>query len=311
MAVYLLTGGNGNLARQMAKQLLDEGNKVVLLDIMPSDSPVSGVKEVTGDIANHKILEDIFKENKPEFVCHMASLLSGSSEKDLRRSLDVNVGASLNLLQLSTDNKVKCFFFPSTAATYGSGLMDPLPEDFPQWPENFYGVTKVAVERIGTYFYFKKGLNFRSLRLPFVISQFAPPGALTAFASHAFVKAAAGEHVIFPVRTNTVISAIYVKDVIQGVFQFMNAPDDNLSRRVYNVQGFSPMAGTIASSIKSHLPDFSYAFEPDPDVVRLTDALPARIIDDAARLDWGWKPFFGLSNMTEDFLRELAAIPAK
>ena len=47
---------------------------------------------------------------------------------------------------------------------------DPLPEDFPQWPENMYGVTKLAVERFGIYLNQNYGFDFRCLRFPMVLS---------------------------------------------------------------------------------------------------------------------------------------------
>jgi threonine 3-dehydrogenase len=303
---FLITGGNGNLARQLAFDLARGGNKIVLLDISgPADGDATGCEFVKGDITDPMCLRHVFERYKPSHVLHMASMLSGSSENDRQRAWQVNAVASIALLELSLACKVECFFFPSTAATYGTGLADPLPEDFPQWPENFYGVTKVAVERAGCYFYLKKGLNFRSIRLPFVISRFAPPGALTAYASHAFVEAVSTGSFSFPVRDDSVVSSIYVKDVIAGILNFIQAPNSHLTRRVYNVHGCSPTAGEIASAIKSRMPDFIYAFNPDVDAVRLTDAMPVTIQDNSARNDWGWNPVYDLEKMTDDLLHEL------
>ena len=84
------------------------------------------------------------------------------------------------------EHGVQRFFFPSTSATYGSALPDPLPEDHPQWSDNIYGATKVAVERVGNYFALSRGLDFRSVRLPIMLSPFAPPAAVSAYASHVF-----------------------------------------------------------------------------------------------------------------------------
>lgn len=304
---YLITGGNGNLARQMAKELLQQNHAVILADINPpngQDLP-AGAEFAATDITHTEGVRSLFKEFQPTHVCHMASLLSGSSELNREVTWNVNATASLQLLELSLAHQVKCFFFPSTAVTYGSGLPNPLPEDFPQWPETLYGATKVAVERAGYYYYSKKGLNFRSVRLPFVISGLAPSGALTAYASHAFVKAARGEEVVFPVHPGSAVSTIYTKDVIHGILQFIEAADEGLTRRVYNLHSFSPSAEAIATAIKSRLPDFRFSFQPDPEVLHLIDRLPARVIDESARSDWGWNPHYDLEKTTEDFLREL------
>jgi len=303
---YLITGGNGNLARQLALTLTGDDRMILLLDInAPVSETPEGCEFMKGDIASPSCVQEVFDRYRPTHVLHMASMLSGSSENNRQRAWHVNATASINLLELSLATGVSCFFFPSTAATYGSDPEDPLPEDFPQWPENFYGVTKVAVERAGCYFHMKKGLNFRSLRLPFVISRYAPSGALTAYASHAFLNAAAGNPFAFPVREHTAVSSIYVKDVLAGIEKFMRAPDERLTRRVYNLHGCSPSANDIASAIKSRVPEFEYSFEPHPDVVRLTDAMPEVLKDGSARNDWGWGPEYDLQRMADDLLLEL------
>jgi len=305
---YLLTGGNGNLARQLAVELKHENSLVILFDISSPDQrdiPV-GCEYVQGDITDQEVLLSLFEKYRPNVVLHMASLLSGSSETDRRRAWEINAGSSFNLLELSLKYGVKCFFFPSTVVTYGKDLVEPLPEDFPQWPESIYGATKVAVERAGHYFHTKHGLNFRSVRLPFVISAYAPKGALTAYASHVYREAVEGRPFVFPVKETTAVSTIYVKDVIRGILQFIQVPDEKLTRRVYNVHGFSPGARSIASAIQKILPGFSFSFSPDPAVLAITNGIPVAMIDQSARDDWGWNPRYSLETMTEDFINELS-----
>lgn len=305
---YLITGGSGNLAGQLTSRLEDPDKQVVLFDINPPRFDLRGNCEfVEGDIARTEDLEAVFRKFRPTVVLHMASLLSGSSERDHRLAWQINATASFELLELATKYRVKCFFFPSTAVTCGPGLEDPLPEEFPQWPENLYGVTKVAVERAGNYFFARHGLNFRSVRLPFVVSRFAPKGALTAYASHVFVEAVSKNKFVFPVHPDSVVSTIYVNDVIHGMLKFIQAPEEPLTRRVYNLHGFSPPAESIGEAIKTRLPGFEYSFDPLPDVLKVIDAMPGDMDDSAARKEWGWDPQFDLDKMAEDFLIELKA----
>ncbi|MDA0196407.1 MAG: NAD-dependent epimerase/dehydratase family protein [Bacteroidetes bacterium] len=304
---YFITGGNGNISRQLACELIKDGSKVVLFDLQsdPINETNPQTVYISGDITNFTLLRKLFEEHLPTHVLHMASMLSGSSEANRPRAWEVNATASYQLLELSLEFNVDCFFFPSTAATYGSNVPDPLPEDFPQWPENIYGATKVGVERSGAYFYHKHGLNFRGVRLPFVISQFAPDGALTAYASRVFVEAVKGNHFSFPVNAEAVASTIYVKDVVSGIVQFINVPNEQLTRRVYNMHAFAPTTESIALAIKKKIPGFSYSFDPKPNVVKMIDALPAVMVDVSARKDWGWNPEFSLEEMVNDFLSEL------
>jgi len=299
---YLITGGGGNLARPLVAKLLASGSKVVALDLGEGDQPeLQGATYIKGDITDYQQVRSVIDEHRPSQIFHMASLLSGSSEIDRPRSWDINASASVHLMELALEFDVDRFFFPSTGATYGSDLADPLPEDFTQWPVTFYGVTKVLVERAGAYYKQVHGLDFRCFRLPLVLSPFAPVGALTAYASHAFVAAAAGEPYVFPVKSDSGLSTIYVKDVVNGMIKLMEAPVDQIQKPVYNVHSISPSAGEIGTAIKQKVPGFEFSFKPDPKVAKLVDSLSWVHVDGAARSHWGWNPKFSLEDIAEDF----------
>lgn len=298
---YLVTGATGNLARQLIERLLSDGHRVVGLDLRTPDNH-AGVEFVQGDITDTDAMETVVLRVRPDVVLHMASLLSSSSEADPPRAWRVNANASVALLEICRDNGVGRFFYPSTGATFGGPLPDTLPEDFPQWPQNVYGVTKVAVERAGAYYATRHGVDFRSLRLPMVISRYAPAAAVSAYASHAFAAAKSGEHFVFPVDPSVGISTIYVRDVVDGVFALLAADPDRLTRRVYNVHGFAATAGEMATEIARQHPGFSYEFAADPAVMKVLGPLPSVHADESARRDWGWNPRYGLAATTSDML---------
>ena len=165
-------------------------------------------------------------------------------------------------------------------------------------------MTKVAVERAGAYYAARHGLDFRSLRLPMVISRYAPAAAVSAYASHAFAAASRGDHFVFPVEPSVGIATIYARDVVDGVFALLAADASQLSRRVYNVHGFAATAGEIATEIARQHPGFSYEFRPDPAVMAVLAPLPSVHADDSARRDWGWNPGYGLAETTSDMLAD-------
>ena len=198
-----VTGGNGNLAVPLVAQLARSGSAVLVLDPAPPAAPLDYVEYVAGDIRDSALIRSLFARHRPTHVLHLAGILSRRSEEDRRLAWAVNAAATFELFECALEFESGTFFLPSTGATYGPDLPDPLPETHPQWPANFYGATKVAAERLGVYYAQKHGLDFRALRLPVVISRNAPPAALTAYASHAFVAAAAGRPFEFPVPPTT------------------------------------------------------------------------------------------------------------
>jgi len=291
----LITGGNGNLGRLIANDLLALGVEVVKFDI-PGTEPTSvrdGETVITGDIRDTALLQTIMSEHQPDTVFHLASLLSGSSAAAPMDAWQINADASFQLLNLATEHNIDRFFFASTMATYGSDVPDPMPEDTPQWPSNLYGATKVAVERAGVFFKQNHGLDFRCLRFPLVFSPFAPPSAVTAFPSHAF-KAAADPNYQdtfrFPVEEHVGVSSMLLNDVITGTVRFMLADADRLTQHAYSVHGYHVTAGEVLAEIQQRFPNFKGEFIVDDTVNDLLSAWPGVIVDDRARQDWGWAP---------------------
>lgn len=310
-APFLITGGNGNLGRLVAARFAAAGKSVVRLDLPGSNAETTSTLEtvVYADVTNAAQLDAIIAETRPGAICHLASLLSGSSEADLARAWEINAGASFSLLQAAIAHNVGQVFFPSTIASYGPQTVDPLPEDAAQWPENFYGVTKVAVERMGHYFAARHGLDFRCLRFPMVLSPFAPAGAATAYPSLAFAAAAKRENFRFPVARDVGMSTLFLEDVITSIVAIMDADRARLTRPAYNLDGFYVSAGDVADEVVRRYPDFVPTFMPDPAVTALINGWPNVQDDTAARNDWGWAPAFDF-NRAANRMHELVSASA-
>ena len=287
-----ITGGNGNLGRRVAERLLARGQRVVRFDI-PGTEPAAGAADetvLTGDIRDLERLRSQLRDEKPDTIYHLASLLSGSSETDLEQAWAINATASFNLMNLAREIGVDKFFFASTAATYAQVDQNPMPLDYPQWPESLYGATKVAVERLGAYFKTRHGLDFRCLRFPLVISPDAPKTAVSAFPSHALRAAVNGERFSFPVSANTGVSTLFIEDVIDSIVDFTAAERSGLTRQAYNLHGYYLSAEMVADAAKARFADFEYDFAPVESVERLIAGWPDVADDSDARRDWGWQP---------------------
>ncbi len=300
----LVTGAAGNLARQLIQELHKRGDEITGIDL--KETAIPGVRTEIVDITDVDGMRAIVRQVEPERIYHMASLLSSTSAANPDLAWRINANASRDLLAICAEEGGAAggarFFYPSTGATYGGNLPDPLPEDFPQWPISIYGATKVAIERLGTYYSAAFDLDFRCLRLPLVLSPSAPAGAVSAYASHAFLAAHEPAEFVFPVEPETAISSIYVKDVLTGIITLMEAEPGRLSRRVYNIHSISPTAQQIAQSIHLRVPDFAYSFSPDASVMGVLGPLPAVHEDHSARHDWGWNPMFDLEAIADDLL---------
>jgi len=290
----LVTGGNGNLGRLVAQNLEAMGTRVVSFDLPGSEGPHCDPRHavVLGDMRDQSLLEDALATHKPDVVIHLASMLSGSSEANPELAWDVNASSSIRLMRHCLDRNIGPFFFASTAATYGPDLASPVALNTPQWPENIYGATKVAVERMGVYFKLKQGFDFRCLRFPMVLSPSAPAGAMTAYPSHAIAAAARGDTFVMPVAPDTGMSTLYLNDVTRSIVEICSAERAALTQHAYNLHSYMFTAQDLVEAIQSRFPGFSCTFTPGSPTDDLILRWPDVFDDSAARADWGWAPHY-------------------
>ena len=62
--------------------------------------------------------ERLVKENKIDYIVHLAAILSALGEKFPDRAATVNVDGAINALNLARDNNLQVFI-PSTIAVFG------------------------------------------------------------------------------------------------------------------------------------------------------------------------------------------------
>ncbi|MCF7889995.1 UDP-glucose 4-epimerase GalE [Candidatus Bipolaricaulota bacterium] len=147
----LVTGGAGYIGSHTVKQLLGKNYEVVVLDSLVSGHEEFVLTEhfVEGDIGNRELLDETFRKYEPEAVMHFAAHCRvGESVRDPAKYYENNVVKGLTLLNAARDSGIDKFIFSSSAAIYGDPEKVPIKEDAPKEPENPYGQTKLAFERI-------------------------------------------------------------------------------------------------------------------------------------------------------------------
>jgi threonine 3-dehydrogenase len=278
--------------------------RLVLTDLAPTTPfslPENTVYE-SGDITDFAHLEKMVQAHQPRAIVHLASLLSGSSERNRRTTWHVNTTATLEILEQALRIPRCRVLFASTLATYGGEFPETTTEDHPQWPTTLYGVTKVAGERLGAYFRAAHGLDFRCVRLPIVISEQAPPQAVSAMVSRAFIESAADGKFTFRAGPKTRVACLQVDDAIAGMSGLLLAAPELIRQPVYNLAGFSATLGEISAAITRRKPAVEHRFEPEPEAEGVLGGWPGRQDDSAARRDWGWKPRYDLEATVKHFL---------
>ena len=146
----LVTGGAGFVGAHLAKELLNQRKKVIILDDLSGGFQENLPNEaifIKGSILDHDLIKDIFTRYKIEYVYHLAAYAAeGLSHFIKRYNYSNNLIGSVNLINAAVQHKIKCFVFTSSIAVYGS-LKPPMKETMHPSPEDPYGIAKLAVEQ--------------------------------------------------------------------------------------------------------------------------------------------------------------------
>ena len=149
MPVSLVTGGAGFMGSHVAEHLLRRGHKVIVLDDLSGgfvDNIPPGAHFIQGSVVDPECVARIFKEHSLDYVYHLAAYAAeGLSHFIKRFNYANNLIGSVNLINESINNDVKCFVFTSSIAVYGPAP-PPMLEDTTPVPEDSYGIAKLAVE---------------------------------------------------------------------------------------------------------------------------------------------------------------------
>lgn len=261
----LLIGANGQIGSEMRpylKELYGIEN-VLYTDIRKVSQQDPEEKFQLLDLTNKKEVEKTIKNFRPDQIISMAAILSASSEKDNKLSYRVNIEGFKNVIDLALEQKIS-FFSPSTIAAFGSSTpKDNTPNTTIMRPGTFYGATKVFNELLGTYYNKKYGLNFRALRYPQVISKTLPVGGSGDYTVEIFYDALKHKHYKSFVGPNTKMPVIYKDDVVEATLAFIEAPEEKLTERVYNVQSCGFTLTEMAEAIQVHIPEFTLGYKID------------------------------------------------
>jgi UDP-glucose-4-epimerase GalE len=166
----LVTGGAGYVGSHTLRELLDRGERVVVLDDLSEGhvTAASGAEIVRADLAGPSLgatLDALFAREPFEAVLHFgAKAYTGESVRDPEKYYRTNVIGGLQLLAAMTRNRVPAIIFSSSCATFGVPERLPIVEDHAQSPINPYGRTKLVLEGALRDFEHAYGIRHVSLR---------------------------------------------------------------------------------------------------------------------------------------------------
>jgi len=313
MKRILVTGAVGQIGSELTMALRKKyGNDNVLATgrkTKPSDTLLDSGPFEFIDICKKETVEKVVSEYDIDTIYNMAAILSATGEEKPLLCWNVNINGMYNILEIAHEYDMTRVFVPSSIAAFGPETpQDNTPQETVLKPKTMYGVTKVAGELLGDYYFKRFGLDIRGLRYPGIISsETLPGGGTTVYAVEIFYEAIKNKKYTCFVKENTVLPMMYMPDCIKGTIDLMEADISKLKHHCdFNLTAMSFSAGKLAREITKHIPEFNCEYKPDFRQA-IADTWPKTIDDSAARKEWGWKPDYDLVFMTKDMLEKLGS----
>lgn len=181
------TGGSGKAGRHVIPYLLDQGHRVMNVDLQPLDHP--GVDNLIADITDSGQMFNAmssyagFDELEPgtgvpkfDVVVHFAAVARILINPD-NETFRVNTVGTYNVIEAAVKLGIKKIIIASSETTYGICFSDgktdpdylPLDEDYDINPMDSYGLSKVVNEKTARAFQRRSGFDVYALRIGNVI----------------------------------------------------------------------------------------------------------------------------------------------
>lgn len=149
MTSVLVTGGAGYIGSHTVQQLVERGERVVVIDNLSTGfrEAVLGASFVEGNVGDIDLVSRVLEAHRVDAVLHFAAhTVVPESVSDPLKYYGNNTGNTRNLLACCAAAGIDKFIFSSTAAVYGTTEAGVADEDTPTCPINPYGTSKLMSE---------------------------------------------------------------------------------------------------------------------------------------------------------------------
>jgi len=263
----LITGGAGFLGRKLAWELLRRGalsvngaaprpiTELILFDKyaatgLPDDERLTIVE---GDIRDAVAMRALL-EPPLDVIFHLAAVVSGEAEKNFDLGMEVNLHATLQLLELCRAlGTAPVLVFASSCAVFGGELTETIYDHTAPAPRSSYGMQKAVGDLLISDYSRRGYIDGRMLRLPTIVVRPGKPNAATSsFASSIIREPLQGQRAACPVGPETKVWILSPRKVTQNFIHAAELPAERLGQqRVINLPGITVTVAEMVAALET------------------------------------------------------------
>ena len=164
----LIVGGAGYIGSHVVLEAVKSGHEVVVFDDLSSgfmENVDDSIPFYNGSTLSEKDLSSVMTAHRFDSVIYLAAYkAAGESMIAPSKYANNNIIGGINVIKACIQNNIDKFIFSSSAAVYGKPEYNPIDESHPLNPINYYGYTKLVIERNLHWFSKLEWLRYTVLR---------------------------------------------------------------------------------------------------------------------------------------------------
>jgi len=250
-----ITGGAGYVGAVLVPKLLEEGNKVTVLDLMIYGEEViqkhQNLTMIRGDIRDQGLLKKTIPSH--DVVMHLACISNDPSfelNPDLGKS--INLDAFEPLVQISQQCGVQRFIYASSSSVYGVKQEENVHEGMSLEPLTDYSKFKADCEKILALY---QTQDFTTVTIrPATVCGYSPRqrldvvvNILTNLAFHKREISVFGGKQLRP--------NIHIADMVDAYMAVLKAPKEKIAGEIFNVGTENQSVLELAQTVKAVMGD--------------------------------------------------------
>jgi len=235
MKNILIIGGTGFIGRNIIEALYEGRFNIVLLS---RDEKFFGyercrdVKLINGCLSDVSLIKNILSEENIDVVIHLASsLIPGSNKNQFYNELKEIIFPTIEILDYIACLNIKIIFFSSGGAIYGSSNQN-IDETYPLYPINYYGQSKLIIEKYMLFLNSYKGLRYVILRPSNVYGKYQRIESEQGFIAVAAGKMISGNIIDIWGKGDAIRDYVNVSDVAKVV---RNILEQDIENEIFNL----------------------------------------------------------------------------
>jgi nucleoside-diphosphate-sugar epimerase len=313
LAMAVLVTGSGLVGCQVARLLVEGGDRPVLLDLAPQRDAVADIVDpgrltlVQGDLLNPLDPVRVLKNERITHVIHTAAnpLLTVGAQRQPFSAIQVNIMATVNVLEAARVFGVERVVFTSSSVLShylvgGEDRDDARKEEAYPRPSTFYAATKQAAENLGLCYARSFGVDFVAVRYAAVVGPWRGRGG-GGGPSQTFrelvERSLAGQEAALPRRR---MEWLYSKDAAAAALLALRAK--GLKSRVFNIgSGRVVSADDVAAAVTRVIPGARIRLDP-PDADAPAPDMSQPLDLSRARAELGYAPAYDLEAAINDYV---------